>query len=122
MSELSIEELRLAIADGDSSPLLDAVHRNDIERLNMLISFGADVNIFDDEYRMTPLHYAASSGKRGCLKALINSGRCDYTLLDRFGRSAATVAIEWGEDFAAGRLLARKKLIQEVQRRGSLLA
>ena len=122
MPNLSTEAIRSAIAHGDRVLVLDAAQRNDVARLRILIDMGAELNIQDDEYRMTALHYTAGSGKRGCLRLLINSGRCDFTILDKFGRSAASIAVEWGRDYAAGRLLARKKLIQEIQKGAAYLS
>lgn len=76
-----------------------------------LIECGVDVNAQDDE-GMTPLHHAAALGARSCLRLLVNSGKCDYLIKDKYGRYASELAIEWGRDAAVARLLAKKQVEQ----------
>lgn len=78
---------------------------------SQLIKSGADVNIQDAEGR-TPLHYAVALGARRCIRLLVNSGRCDYSIQDKQGRYASDIAIEWTRDYAVGRLLSKKQAMQ----------
>lgn len=79
----------------------------------LMVSSGLEVN-FQDEHGMTPLHHAAASGERGCLRILVACGRCDYLIRDHFDRYASDIAIEWGRDYAAGRLLVKKQIQQAM--------
>lgn len=79
------------------------------------IHAGADVNN-QDEQGMTPLHHAVLLGARPCIRVLVNSGLCDYTIRDHFGRCASDIAVEWTRDYAVGRLLSKKQAMQESRR------
>jgi ankyrin repeat protein len=61
---------------------------------------------------MTPLHQAAAIGSRPCIRALVNSGKCDYLLQDELGRYAFEVALESTKDSGIVRLLQKKQVQQ----------
>jgi uncharacterized protein len=48
--------------------------RSDSSKARLLIRYGADVNYVDDEYRSTPLGYAARWGHVEMVKLLLDSG------------------------------------------------
>lgn len=88
-----------------------------VERLSaaqlarLLAEPGVNVNVRDNQ-GMTPLHHAAASGARPCIRLLVASGQCDYLIRDNQGRYAFELAIEWARDYAVGRLLAKKQAQQ----------
>ncbi len=55
------------------TPLIRAVHTEDIQIINMLLEAGADVNGTDD-FGFTPLMYAASSGNTEIIRMLLKNG------------------------------------------------
>lgn len=65
-----------------------------------------------DASGMTVLHHAVALGARPCIRALVNSGRCDYLIRDNQGRYASDIAIEWSRDFAVARLLSKHQARQ----------
>lgn len=89
-----------------------AVQRLSAEQLDRwLVVPGVNVNV-RDEQGMTPLHHAAASGARPCIRLLVASGKCDYLIRDNQGRYAFELAIEWARDYAVGRLLSMKQAQQ----------
>ena len=54
--------------------LHDMAHTADSSKASLLIRYGADVNYVDDEYRSTPLGYAARWGHIEMVKLLLDSG------------------------------------------------
>ena len=54
--------------------LHDMAHTGDVAKARLLIQHGADVNFVDDEYRSTPLGYAARWGHGAMVTLLLNSG------------------------------------------------
>ena len=54
--------------------LHDMAHTGDVPKARLLIQYGADVNYLDDEYRSTPLGYAARWGHIAMVKLLLESG------------------------------------------------
>jgi len=101
---------------GDDRRLIEAAIEDDAKTLQALLAGPADINA-RDEYGMTPLHHAAATGARACLRLLIAAGRCDFLLQDGLGRYASDLAIEWARDYAVARLLTRKQ-IQQARREG----
>jgi ankyrin repeat protein len=81
-----------------------------------LIENDADVNLQDPRTRMTPLHMAASMGCRPLVRALVNSGRCNYLLQDRKGNYPCESAIESTRDSAVVNLLQKKQVRQAFER------
>jgi hypothetical protein len=55
-------------------PLLAAVLREDVEEVKGLLATGAEVNVLDKEYNMTPLAQAASQGNLELIRILLNAG------------------------------------------------
>lgn len=95
--------------------LLEATIAGNTQDVARLVAAEADVN-HRDENGMTPLHHAAASGERGCLRILVACGRCDYLIRDRLDRYASDIAIEWGRDYAVGRLLTKHQIRQARER------
>lgn len=54
--------------------LHDMAHTGDLAKARLLIEHGADVNRIDDEYRSTPLGYAARWGRVEIVKLLLDCG------------------------------------------------
>lgn len=54
--------------------LHDMAHTGDVAKARLLIEHGADVNRIDDEYRSTPLGYAARWGHVEMVKLLLDCG------------------------------------------------
>ena len=80
--------------------LHDMAHTGDVSKARLLIEHGADINRVDDEYRSTPLGYAARWGHVEIVKLLLDCGA------DR-NKSGAT----WSTPLA----WARKKNHDEVE-------
>ncbi|WP_323130961.1 ankyrin repeat domain-containing protein [Sinorhizobium medicae] len=71
-----------------------------------------DINFADPETGFTALHYAAAYNAVPLLRFLVRSARCDFTLADRKGRTAASLAYEVAENSVTGRFLLRKEMQQ----------
>lgn len=54
--------------------LHDMAHTGDVPKARLLIQYGADINYIDDEYRSTPLGYAARWGHVEMVRLLLDSG------------------------------------------------
>jgi ankyrin repeat protein len=54
--------------------LIEATIKNDIETVKQLLSQGADPNVFLDEARVTPLHFAAQNNCVEIAQLLIAAG------------------------------------------------
>lgn len=67
-----------------------AADRGCAELVEILISFGANVNATDTD-NQTPLHYAASCGYPECVKVLLKYN-ADVSLVDRDGLDVKAVA------------------------------
>ncbi len=76
---------------------------------------GGDVNM-PDARGMTLLHHAAACRARPGIRVLVGSGKCDYLLTDNTGRYASELAIEWGRDYAVGRLISKHQVRQAYER------
>lgn len=72
--------------------IFTAAESNDVAALKLALQH-YDVNE-RDESDMTPLHYAASTLSNETIDLLLSCPGIDATLVDKFGRSAATVAFE----------------------------
>ena len=86
------------------------------EFIDGLLTHGANPNA-QDRRGMTPLHHAAAVGSRPSIRALVNSGKCDYLIPDGEGRYPFEVAAESTDDFGIVRLL-QKKQVQQAHRQG----
>ncbi len=54
--------------------LHDMAHTGDVPKARLLLKHGADIDYLDDEYRSTPLGYAARWGRVAMAKLLLESG------------------------------------------------
>lgn len=102
LSELASEYLIAHVKAGNADLIQDWIEK------------GADVN-YQDKRGMTSMHHAAARGARPCIRALVNSGKCDYLIKDNQNRYAFEIAIEWAKDYAVGRLLAKKQKQQALK-------
>ena len=103
LSELASQYLIAHVKAGNADLIQDWIEK------------GADVN-YQDKHGMTALHHAAARGARPCIRALVNSGQCDYLVKDNENRYAYEIAIEWAKDYVVGRLLAKKQKQQALRR------
>jgi len=100
-----------------SAKLLNCARTANASDMAFWLETGANVNVQDDEL-MTPLHHSAALGARPCIRLLVGTGRCNYLLKDKYGRTASELAYEWGRDYAVGRLLSKKQARQAHEQRG----
>ena len=104
--------------------VLHAARCADAQALKREIAGGASVTARDFNSGATALHYVAAQGARGCLRALLATGKCDHLARDREGRLSSELAGVYGRDPAMARLLMRKELQQaraqgfDLKRRG----
>ena len=78
----------------------------------LLKSGTIDINFIDPATGFTALHYAAAYNAVPLLRLLARSRGCDFTLADRKGRTAASLAYEVAENGVTGRFLLRKEMQQ----------
>lgn len=92
-------ELRM---DGESGSfaLLNAAAAGDAAGVARLLKNGLDPNLCDYD-RRTAAHLAACAGHLDVLRALHESRRCDFALLDRWGNNAGGDALTNGKAAAA---------------------
>ncbi|MFZ3287776.1 MAG: ankyrin repeat domain-containing protein [Telluria sp.] len=113
----AVETALLSIAPGDDPAkvygfrLIAQARSGNAYLAAMLISHGADVNT-RDKVGMTALHHAAANDARGCIRVLVECGKCDYLIRNNEGRYASDLAIEWAQDYAVGRLLTKHQVRQ----------
>jgi ankyrin repeat protein len=88
----------------DANLFLEAIKKGDIERINKLISQGADVNAKDNR-GMTPLHKAAYYGQRQMAEVLIGKG-ANVNETDTAGRTPLHIAANFGSKWVPELLLA----------------
>lgn len=79
----------------NESLLLIAVHNNDIESARLLIKAGADVNQVDN-IKDTPYLYAGANGRLEILKEMVDTGRVNFDLKNRYGGNTLIPAAEKG--------------------------
>lgn len=77
---------------------------------------GADVNYPDPATGLTALHYAAAYDKVNLLRLIVQVRSCDFTLKDRKGRTASTLAYEVAQNPVTARYLLIKEMRQRRQR------
>lgn len=77
------------------SPLLIAVHNNDVEAAIELIDKGADVNL-QDHIQDSPYLYAGANGRYEIIDYMLNNATIDYTVRNRFGGNTLIPAAEKG--------------------------
>ena len=95
---------------------LDSIKRGDVATARKIMESKPLIN-YQDEHGMTALHYAAAMGSRPCIRLLVNSGLCDYTIQDNKGRYASELAFEYARDYAVGVLLSKKQIKAEISKR-----
>ena len=88
--------------DGESGSfaLLNAAAAGDAAGVARLLKNGLDPNLCDYD-RRTAAHLAACAGHLDVLRALHESRRCDFALLDRWGNNAGGDALTNGKAAAA---------------------
>ena len=112
----SAKQDRRVAGPGDANQnLLRSAQGGIHNQIQQFLDEGADINIRDED-GMTALHHVAALGSRGCIRVLVNAGRCDYLIRDNEGRYASDLAIEWGRDAAVGRLLTKHQMRQARER------
>ena len=85
---------------------LAAVDIGDIDKVRRYLKDPAvNINYAEPETGLTALHIAAGRNAGAVMRLLVSTGKCDYTLKDTEGRTAATVAVVVGRNPAAGRYL-----------------
>ncbi len=76
----------------------------DVRKAALLLDHGADINAVDDEFRSTPLGFAARWGRRGMVRLLLDRGA---------DRNAA--GAEWATPIAWARSKGRRKIAADLQ-------
>ena len=83
--------------DGNGVSLLwEAVRKNDLSLVKLLLSMGANPNITTND-GWTPLHLCAQNYYVECAKILI-SNHADVNLKDKWGKNVISVAAYWSEN------------------------
>ena len=86
---------------------LEAVNIGDVDRVRLALGNAAiDINYAEPGTGLTALHIAAGRNAVAVLRLLIGTGRCDLSIKDAQGRTAAVVAVAVGRNPAVGRYLA----------------
>lgn len=96
-----------------SRTLIAAVIAGDDDAVGKLLKAGeADVNYADPATGFTALHIAAAQNAKAILKLLVSTGRCDFSIKDKKGRTPAVIAYVLGENPVFGRYLFAKQYAQ----------
>ncbi|MHC5217248.1 ankyrin repeat domain-containing protein [Enterococcus sp. LJL128] len=100
-----LEKVQLIIGDSDyqidevndkkETPLLIAVHNNQIEIAEQLMAAGADINQ-QDEIQDSPYLYAGAQGRTEILKYMLENEEPNQAVVNRFGGNALIPAAEKG--------------------------
>lgn len=88
-----LEVARILIDDGADYDVFAACGLGDVDRLRMLIEADAHVATVVEDYRMTPLHWAARAGAGACAELLVASG-ADVDALNKARRAPLQLAAE----------------------------
>jgi len=91
-----IENARLLLAHGailewDADMLVMVAGNGDLDTMRLLLDQGADINVSERQYHLTPLSAAAAYGKLEMVKLLVETG-ADLTAKDRRGNTALGLA------------------------------
>lgn len=97
----------IAVANAGKTPLMDAVIKGDVDKVNTLIAEGANVNE-QDEYGWTALQLAAAYGHAGIVHTLLAKG-ADPTIKNSLGRTALMYAAAFGHSAIVKTLLATRR-------------
>lgn len=73
---------------------LRAAENGDRQFFVEYINQGGDVNFQDPMTGQTALHVAAGTSDKFQIRALVNSGRCNFLIRDRQGKLASEIAFE----------------------------
>jgi ankyrin repeat protein len=75
-----------------------------------------DVNYPDHRSGRTALHFAAAYNSYPTVRALVATGKCDFSINDDTGRTAAALAFEVADNPALGRYLYDKEFEQKKRK------
>lgn len=93
-------------ADDLHARFLEAVSRGDTKRVEtFLMDPAVNVNYAESVHGFTALHIAAARNAVAIVRLLIASGKCDVSLKDNEGRTAARLAVVLADNPAVGRYL-----------------
>lgn len=84
-------------APKDNPPIFWAAYIGDADLVEALLSAGAEVNVFDEDLGVTPLHTAAFRGHADVVRVLVAHG-ADVNLLDRRRRSVLERGVMGGHE------------------------
>lgn len=85
---------------------LEAANRGDLDKVRGFLADRAiDINYAEPGTGLTALHLAAGRNAAAVVRLLVGTGKCDYSIKDAKGRTAATVAVVVGRNPAVGRYL-----------------
>ncbi|KAK2814626.1 hypothetical protein FQN49_008128, partial [Arthroderma sp. PD_2] len=105
---LDLDLCRFSYLPGDGrSAISYAAQSGDINTFDYLLGKGAFPN-FADNYRQTPLFYAARFGNLAILKRLLADGRVEPDSKNKNGRTPLSLVAENGDDKVVKLLLAKK--------------
>lgn len=105
--------------EAQSLSLVAAARQGEAQDVLAFLKSGmADINFVDPATGFTALHYAAAYNAIPLLRLLVRDPRCDFTVEDRKGRTAASLAYEVADNGVTGRFLLRKEMQQRRARQG----
>ena len=74
------------------SPMMESINKGYYYIMNMLIKFGADVNIINPNDGNTALHYAIINKSQEALFTLLSKGNCDLSIKNNNNETAVDLA------------------------------
>ncbi|WP_265027666.1 ankyrin repeat domain-containing protein [Wolbachia endosymbiont (group B) of Chorthippus parallelus] len=98
--------------------LIDAVKRNDIEKVRDYITSGADLNYSYEDKKWTPLHYAAHLGYQSSAEVLINNNSTVIDTKDSDNNEPLHIATACGHENIVKLLLKNEKGLLSVNNKG----
>lgn len=110
--------LKISASGPDHDPLhgsfLAAVECGDADAVARVLMEGkVDINYQEPKAGLTALHIAAGRNAIPVLKLLVATGRCDFTIKDGRGRTAADVAVTVARNLPLARYLYEKQFPDE---------
>ena len=96
----------VAIAKAPDIPLWEAAMNGNIEVVKQHLAAGADVNIKDDNWGATPLHFAARNGHKDVAELLVVKGAA-MSIKDGDGRTPLHMVADIGHNGIAELLIAK---------------
>ena len=83
------------------TPLLLAIHMQQLQTVKLLIEHGADVNLGTGSmvYHVSPLRTALERGNRDIVKLLIDTKRINLNAIDKFKESILSISLSHYPDF-----------------------